>query len=75
MLTATATAFDFQTMKDSALKCVSENDGIKQSEVAKHLGIPSQFDHNWITKGLLDGLVDEGRLTKDSKKLFRIARK
>lgn len=62
-------------MKTSALRCVSENDGIKQSEVAKYLGIPSQFDHNWMTKGLLDGLVEEGKVTKDDKKLFRIARK
>lgn len=71
----TTAAVHFQNMKTSALRCVSENDGIKQSEVAKYLGIPSQFDHNWMTKGLLDGLVEEGKVTKDDKKLFRIARK
>ena len=72
MPNATA-AVHFQNLKSCALKCVADSNGIRQSEVAKYLGIPSKFDHNWMTKGLLDGLVEEGRITKDENKLFHIA--
>ena len=70
-LTATV---HFLNLKTAALNCVKENpDGIRQAEVAKVLGIPSKFDHNWITKGILDGLVAEGQINKveiNRRKLF-----
>ena len=62
----------FEELKATAVRCVAATDGIRQADVARVLGIPSSFDNNWITKGLLDGLVDEGRLTKDESKIFRI---
>ena len=62
----------FEELKATTMRCVATADGIRQADVARLLGIPSSFDNNWITKGLLDGLVDEGRLTKDERKLFRI---
>lgn len=61
----------FENLKMAALNIVSRHpEGIRQSEVAKLLGIPSKFDHNWITKGLLDGMVDAGVLRKSETKLF-----
>ena len=61
----------FEDLKFAALKVVSHPpEGIRQSDVAKALGIPSKFDHNWITKHLLDGLVEQGILLKNERKLF-----
>jgi len=61
----------FEDLKFAALNIVSAHpSGIRQSEVAKQLGIPAQFDHNWITKHLLDGLVEQGVLAKSDRKLF-----
>ena len=61
----------FENLKFAALNIVSRHPaGIRQSDVAKALGIPSAFDHNWITKHLLDGLVLEGLIEKDDRKLF-----
>ena len=61
----------FLNLKTAALNIVSRHpDGIRQSEVAKLLGIPSKFDHNWITKGLLDGMVEENLIKKSESKLF-----
>ena len=48
--------------------------GIRQCDVAKIVGIPKEFDHNWITKGVLDGLVTEGQLHKSPQKLFTTAK-
>ena len=61
----------FLNLKTAALNIVSRHpDGIRQSEVAKLLGIPAAFDHNWITKHLLDGLVTAGVIKKSEGKLF-----
>ena len=61
----------FENLKFATLKVVSAHpEGIRQSDVAKALGIPSAFDHNWITKHLLDGLVEQGMLIKNERKLF-----
>ena len=64
----------FLNLKNAALTAVKENpEGIRQADVAKHLGIPSKFDHNWITKGILDGLVEERQIKKveiNRRKLF-----
>ena len=61
----------FLNLKTAALNIVSRHpDGIRQSEVAKLLGIPAKFDHNWITKGLLDGMVEENLIRKSENKLF-----
>ena len=61
----------FENLKFAALNIVSRHPaGIRQSDVAKALGIPSKFDHNWITKHLLDGLVEQGLLHKNERKLF-----
>lgn len=71
----TALALDtkaaFEDLKFAALNIVNSHPaGIRQCDVAKALGIPSQFDHNWITKSLLDGLVQQGLLVKNERKLF-----
>ena len=64
----------FALLKKEIFRAVAANPrGIRQSEVAKIVGIPKEFDHNWITKGILDGLVSEGRLHKSERKLFTIA--
>ena len=64
-------AIPFNQLKMAALNIVCKHpEGIRQSEVAKQLGIPAKFDHNWITKHLLDGLVDQGVLAKSDRKLF-----
>lgn len=61
----------FENLKFATLQVVSAHpEGIRQSEVAKALGIPSAFDKNWITKHLLDGLVAQGMLIKNERKLF-----
>lgn len=61
----------FLNLKTEVLNIVCRHpDGIRQSEVAKELGIPSKFDHNWITKGLLDGMVEENLIKKSESKLF-----
>ena len=65
------TKHPFEDLKFAALKVVSHHpEGIRQSDVAKALGIPAKFDHNWITKHLLDGLVEQGMLVKNERKLF-----
>ena len=46
---------------------------LRLRQEARELGIPAKFDHNWITKSLLDGLVEEGVLQKDENKLFTAA--
>ena len=64
----------FEHLKMAALNIVSRHpDGIRQAEVAKLLGIPAAFDHNWITKHLLDGLVTAGVIEKSEDKLFTTA--
>ena len=64
-------AVPFSQLKMAALNIVSRHpSGIRQADVAKQLGIPSEFDHNWITKHLLDGLVAQGILAKSDRKLF-----
>ena len=64
----------FQNLKAVAIRVVKSNPkGIRQAAVARELGIPAKFDHNWITKSLLDGLVEEGVLQKDENKLFTAA--
>jgi DNA-binding IclR family transcriptional regulator len=61
----------FEDLKFAALNIVSRHpDGIRQADVAKALGIPAKFDHNWITKHLLDGLVEQNVLRKDERKRF-----
>ena len=61
----------FENLKFATLKVVSSHpEGIRQADVAKALGIPSAFDKNWITKHLLDGLVEQGMLVKNERKLF-----
>ena len=61
----------FLNLKTAAFNIVCRQpDGIRQSEVAKELGIPSKFDHNWITKSLLDGMVEENLIKKSESKLF-----
>lgn len=61
----------FLNLKTAALNIVSRHPkGIRQSEVARLLGIPSKFDHNWITKALLDGMVEENLIKKSERKLF-----
>ena len=61
----------FEDLKFAALNVVSAHPtGIRQADVAKALGIPPAFDHNWITKHLLDGLVQQGLIAKDKFKLF-----
>ena len=66
-------AFAFQTLKVAIIDVVAnEPRGIRQSAVAKALGIPAKFDNNWITKSMLDGLVKEEILLKDENKLFTI---
>ena len=61
----------FNQLKMAALNIVCKHPaGIRQADVAKQLGIPAQFDNNWITKHLLDGLVDQGVLGKSDRKLF-----
>ena len=61
----------FTALKKAALQTVQAHpEGIRQSDVARALGIPSKFDHNWITKHLLDGLVEQGKLVKNERKLF-----
>ena len=63
----------FSQLKMAALNIVCKHPaGIRQSDVARQLGIPSKFDHNWITKHLLDGLVEEGMLAKSERKLFTV---
>jgi hypothetical protein len=64
----------FSHLKKEVFRAVAAHPrGIRQSDVAKIVGIPKEFDHNWITKGILDGLVTEGRLHKSERKLFTIA--
>ena len=64
----------FEQLKFAALNIVSRHPrGIRQADVARALGIPSAFDHNWITKHLLDGLVQQGLIEKDDRKLFTAA--
>ena len=61
----------FENLKFAALNIVSRHpEGIRQADVAKALGIPAKFDHNWITKHLLDGLVEQNVLRKDECKRF-----
>lgn len=64
-------AHPFEDLKFATLKVVSAYPkGIRQSDVAKALGIPAEFDHNWITKCLLDGLVEQELIVKTPNKLF-----
>lgn len=63
----------FAHLKREVLRIVKAHPkGIRQCDVAKIVGIPKEFDHNWITKGILDGLVAQGVLKKNERKLFTI---
>ena len=65
--------FAFANFKMAVIDIVTDAPkGIKQAQVARELGIPANFDNNWITKSMLDGLVKEEILVKDENKFFTL---
>ena len=47
--------------------------GLKQADIATHLGIPRAVDNNWITYYILKNMVQTGLLIRNDQKTFLLA--